>query len=104
DDLAFTQNIYTDETTIEKILKIVQELDPPGVGARSLEECLIIQLRRKEPTASTELATAILEKSFEQFSKKHYSKLIQKHNISEEELKAAISEIERLNPKPGGSY
>lgn len=104
DDLAFTQNIYTDEATIEKILKIVQELDPPGVGARTLEECLTIQLQRKEPTPSTELATAILEKSFEQFSKKHYSKLIQKHNITEEDLKTAISEIERLNPKPGGSY
>jgi RNA polymerase sigma-54 factor len=104
DDLAFTQNIYTDEITIEKILGIVQELDPSGVGARSLEECLVIQLRRKEPTPSTELATAILDKSFEQFTKKHYSKLLQKHNVTEDELKAAISEIERLNPKPGGSY
>src|SRR5690606_3794136 len=104
DDLAFTQNIYTDEITIEKILGIVQELDPSGVGARSLEECLVIQLRRKEPTPSTELATAILDKSFEQFTKKHYSKLLQKHNVTEEELKAAISEIEKLNPKPGGSY
>ena len=104
DDLAFTQNIYTDEITIEKILGIVQELDPSGVGARSLEECLVIQLRRKEPTPSTELATAILDRSFEQFTKKHYSKLLQKHNVTEEELKAAISEIEKLNPKPGGSY
>ncbi len=104
DDLAFTQNIYTDEETIEKVLSLVQELDPPGVAARSLEECLIIQLKRKEVTPSIELATAILEKSFEQFTKKHYKKLIQKHNITEEELKDAISEIERLNPKPGGSY
>lgn len=104
DDLAFTQNIYTDEKTIEKILRIVQQLDPPGVGARSLEECLNIQLQRKDPTSSTELATSILEKSFEQFTKKHYNKLLQKHNITEEELKTAISEIERLNPKPGGSY
>jgi len=104
DDLAFTQNIYTDEKTIGKILKIVQELDPPGVGARSLEECLIIQLKRKEATPSIELATTILEKSFEQFTKKHYKKLIQKYNIGEEQLKAAISEIEKLNPKPGGSY
>lgn len=104
DDLAFTQNIYTDEKTVEKILRIVQELDPPGVGATSLEECLIIQLKRKEPTPNTELAIAILEKSFEQFTKKHYTKLIQKHNVSEETLKDAIYEIERLNPKPGGSY
>ncbi|MEO9892001.1 RNA polymerase factor sigma-54 [Aurantibacter sp.] len=104
DDLAFTQNTYTDEKTIEKVLKIVQELDPPGVAARSLEECLIIQLKRKDPTSSTELAIAILEKSFDQFTKKHYKKLIQKHGITETELKNAISEIERLNPKPGGSY
>lgn len=104
DDLAFTQNIYTEKVTIEKVLKIVQELDPPGVGATSLEECLIIQLKRKEITPSIELAITILEKSFEQFTKKHYQKLIQKHNITEEELKKAISEIERLNPKPGGSY
>jgi len=104
DDLAFTQNIYTDEKTIERVLKIVQELDPPGVAARSLEECLTIQLKRKEPNPSIELAIAILEKSFDQFTKKHYKKLIQKHSISEEELKGAISEIEKLNPKPGGSY
>ncbi|KAG1657594.1 RNA polymerase sigma-54 factor [Nymphon striatum] len=75
-----------------------------GVAARSLEECLIIQLRRKEVTPSIELATAILEKSFDQFTKKHYKKLIQKYSITEDELKDAISEIERLNPKPGGSY
>lgn len=104
DDLAFTQNIYTDEKTIEKILSLVQELDPAGVAARSLEECLVIQLKRKEVTPSIELATTILEKSFDQFTKKHYKKLIQKHSITEEELKDAISEIERLNPKPGGSY
>jgi RNA polymerase sigma-54 factor len=104
DDLAFTQNIITEEKTIEKVLDVVQELDPPGVGARSLEECLIIQLKRKEVTPSIELAIAILTKSFEQFTKKHYKKLIQKHNISEEELKDAIGEIEKLNPKPGGSY
>lgn len=104
DDLAFTQNIYTEEKTIKKILHIVQQLDPPGVAARSLEECLIIQLKRKEITPSIEMAIAILEKSFEQFTKKHYKKLIQKHNITEDELKEAISEVEKLNPKPGGSY
>ncbi|WP_281542284.1 RNA polymerase factor sigma-54 [Maribacter aestuarii] len=104
DDLAFTQNVYTDEETIQRVLSIVQELDPPGVAARSLEECLIIQLERKELTPSVELAIAILKKSFEQFTKKHYQKLLQKHNITEEELKAAIAEIEKLNPKPGGSY
>ena len=104
DDLAFTQNIYVEEDTIEKILKIVQDLDPPGVGARSLGECLIIQLKRKEQQPDVELAISILEKSFDQFTKKHYKKLIQKHGVEEAQLKAAISEIEKLNPKPGGSY
>ncbi|WP_108246349.1 RNA polymerase factor sigma-54 [Muricauda brasiliensis] len=104
DDLAFTQNIYAEEEKIKHVLKIVQDLDPPGVGARSLDECLIIQLKRKEQKPSIELAINILERSFEHFTKKHYSKLIQKHHVSEEELKDAISEIEKLNPKPGGSY
>ena len=104
DDLAFTQNIYTDENTIESVLKTVQALDPPGVAARSLEECLIIQLKRKEINPNIEKAISILVKSFEQFTKKHYKKLLQKHNITKDELKAAISEIEKLNPKPGGSY
>lgn len=104
DDLAFTQNIYVEEDKIKKVLGIVQDLDPPGVAARSLDECLIIQLKRKEPKPSIELAINILERSFEHFTKKHYTKLIQKHHVSEEELKEAISEIEKLNPKPGGSY
>ena len=104
DDLAFTQNIYTDENSIEAVLKIVQELDPPGVAARSLDECLMIQLQRKQPTAAVTLAIQILKKSFEQFTKKHYTKLLSKFDITEEELKEAISEIEKLKPKPGGSY
>lgn len=104
DDLAFTQNVYVEEATIENVLKIVQDLDPPGVGARSLDECLIIQLKRKSPTPAIELALEILEKSFEHFTKKHYKKLLQKHSVEEEQLREAISEIEKLNPKPGGSY
>lgn len=104
DDLAFTQNIYTEEKTIQRILAIVHELDPPGVGARCLEECLTIQLERKAVTPEIELAIEILKKSFDQFTKKHYQKLIQKHNVTEAQLKEAISEIEKLNPKPGGSY
>ena len=104
DDLAFTQNTYTDEAKVEKILHIVHQLDPAGVGARNLQECLLIQLERKEHNPKIELAIKIIDKSFEQFTKKHYKKLLQKYNVSEEELKAAILEIERLNPKPGGSY
>ncbi|NND14872.1 MAG: RNA polymerase factor sigma-54 [Eudoraea sp.] len=104
DDLAFTQNIYVEEQPIEEVLQIVQALDPPGVGARSLGECLILQLRRKEIIPEIELAIDILDRSFDQFTKKHYKKLLQRHDISEEELKQAIAEIEKLNPKPGGSY
>lgn len=104
DDLAFTQNIFVEEKQIADVLKKVQELDPPGVGARSLDECLILQLKRKEATPSILMATQILEKSFDQFTKKHFSKLIQRHHTNEEDLKLAISEIEKLNPKPGGSY
>lgn len=104
DDLAFTQNIYTEEASVEKVLGIVHQLDPSGVGARNLQECLSIQLHRKEKTADTELAINIIDSAFDQFTKKHYKKLLQKFSISEEQLKDAIKEIERLNPKPGGSY
>ena len=104
DDLAFTQNVYTDEATVERVLKYVHELDPAGVGARSLQECLVIQLNRKEPTKQVSLAADIIEKSFDQFSKKHYQKLLSKHDITEEELREAIDVIEHLNPKPGGTY
>jgi RNA polymerase sigma-54 factor len=104
DDLAFTQNIYTDVETIEKVLKVVQQLDPAGVGARDLQECLLIQLQRKVQTPQTELASLIVEKTFEKFTKKHYSKLQKKFNITENQLKDAIQEIERLNPKPGSSF
>ncbi|WP_179009134.1 RNA polymerase factor sigma-54 [Winogradskyella forsetii] len=104
DDLAFTQNVYTTEEEVEKVLQIVHQLDPAGVGARNLQECLSIQLHRKEQHPDVELATTIIDKGFEQFTKKHYKKLMQKFNIDEEQLKDAIEEIERLNPKPGGSY
>jgi RNA polymerase sigma-54 factor len=104
DDLAFTQNIFTDVDTLKKVLKVVQQLDPPGVGARNLQECLLIQLQRKEQTPDTERAANMIENAFEQFTKKHYQKLLKKFNISEIELKDAILEIERLNPKPGSSF
>ncbi len=104
DDLAFTQNVYTDEKSIEKVLHIVHQLDPAGVGARNLQECLSIQLHRKEKNPDVELATDIIDNAFEQFTKKHYKKLLQKFDITEMQLKDAIDEIEHLNPKPGGSY
>ncbi|NNL82261.1 MAG: RNA polymerase factor sigma-54 [Winogradskyella sp.] len=104
DDLAFTQNVYTSEEDIEKVLQVVHQLDPAGVGARNLQECLSIQLHRKESNENVDLAQKIIDKAFEAFTKKHYKKLLQKFNISEEQLKGAIEEIEKLNPKPGGSY
>ena len=104
DDLAFTQNIFTDVDTLKKVLKVVQQLDPPGVGARNLQECLLIQLQRKEQTPDTERAANMIENAFEQFTKKHYQKLLKKFDISEIELKDAILEIERLNPTPGSSF
>ncbi|GLB50971.1 RNA polymerase sigma-54 factor [Neptunitalea chrysea] len=105
DDLAFTQNIFTTEEDIERMLKnVVHEMDPAGVGARNLQECLLIQLKRKKENPRTELAIQIIDSAFEQFTKKHYEKLLQKCSCTEEELKGAIHEIEKLNPKPGGSY
>lgn len=103
DDLAFTQNLFTNKDEVLKLLKIVQELDPPGVGAQSLQECLLIQLKRKATSEIRLLAIEILENSFESFAKKHYKKIFQKFNCTEDQLKDVIHEIEKLNPKPGGS-
>ncbi len=104
DDLAFTQNLMVEVSELEELLKKVQELDPVGVGARTLKECLLIQLKHKEERPSIALAIAILENSFDYFIKKHYKKILSKHNVSEDDLREAISEIEKLNPKPGGSF
>ena len=104
DDLAFTQNVYTTADKVEKVLKVVQELDPAGVAARDLQECLLLQLERKEQTPSVALAIDILDDSFDHFSKKHYKKLIQKFDVTEDQLRDSIHEIEGLNPKPGGTY
>ena len=104
DDLAFTQNLIVSNDELEEVLKIVQEFDPPGVGALSLQNCLILQLKRKKSSDSIDLAIEIIENSFEQFSKKHFEKLMNKYSINEEQLKGVITIISKLNPKPGGSY
>ena len=104
DDMAFTQGIYTDEKMVERMLHIIHELEPSGVGARDLQECLLLQLKHKTPTEYVALAMDIIENQFEAFTKKHYDKLQQKYNVSNEQLKTAIHEIEKLNPKPGGSF
>lgn len=103
DDLAFTLNMNVDEQELEEILEIIQDLDPAGVGARTLQECLMLQIQRKKGTESTLLASKILQSSFEEFTKKHYDKIIHKYEITEDQLKDALAEILKLNPKPGGS-
>ncbi len=105
DDLAFTQGIYTDQKIITSLLEnYIQRLDPTGVGARSLQECLLLQLKAKQQTEYTELAYKIIDEMFNAFTKKHYNKIQQKFSITEEELKETINEIERLNPKPGKAF
>jgi len=105
DDLAFTQNIMTSPEEVELLLKdVIHELDPAGVGARDLQESLLIQLKRKKEKTARKLAIQIMEKAFDHFVKKHYKKILHKFDITEEQLKKAIREIEKLNPKPGGSY
>ncbi|HBD25650.1 RNA polymerase factor sigma-54 [Flavobacterium sp.] len=104
DDMAFTQGIYTDEATVERILHLVQDLEPAGVGARDLQECLLLQLKHKTPSDSINLAIQVIEQQFDAFSKKHYDKLLQKFDVTQQQLRKAIDEIEKLNPKPGGSF
>lgn len=104
DDLAFHMNMETKLEDLERYLKIIQDFDPPGIGARDLQECLLLQIRRKKGKESTELAAKIIQDNFEEFTKKHYDKILRKYEISEEELKEAIDEILKLNPKPGSSY
>jgi RNA polymerase sigma-54 factor len=104
DDLAFSQNILTSEEHVIRLLKEVQELDPPGIGARDLQECLLIQLRRKEyQTVELKTAAVILRECMEEISRKHYDKIAKKLELTDDELKAAIKEILRLNPRPGNS-
>jgi RNA polymerase sigma-54 factor len=104
DDLAFTQNIIINIEEILNVLKIIQEFDPAGIGARNLQECLLLQLQRKDNNdKAIKLAIHIIERYFNEFTKKHYDKIIKKANITEDELKAAINEILKLNPKPGNS-
>jgi len=103
DDLAFTQNIISSKEEILSVLEKIQELDPPGVGARSLKECLLLQLRRKNLKESIENSIKIIENDFDSFSNKKFSKLSDRLNLSEQKLKEAIEEISKLNPKPGGS-
>ena len=104
DDLAFHFNMETHEREVLNVLYQIQELDPAGVGARNLQECLVIQAKRKaNGTRIKDIAVRILVECFEPFTKKHYDKIAQKLKIDEAELKSAVQEILKLNPKPGGT-
>ena len=105
DDLAFGVGIEVDDAKIESLLKVVQQFDPPGVGARDLRECLLLQVKRRLSEGAFPAlvdARIILEDYFEEFSKKHYEKISKRMKISDAELKEAVDEILKLNPKPGG--
>ncbi|GAA4151171.1 RNA polymerase factor sigma-54 [Chryseobacterium ginsenosidimutans] len=106
DDLAFSQGIYTTKENIEEILEnYVQKLDPPGVGARGLQECLLLQIEKKVSSdKAVSLAANILRHQFDALTNKHYNKIIQKYDIEEEDLKAALDEISKLSPKVGGNF
>ncbi|MBU1719056.1 MAG: RNA polymerase factor sigma-54 [Bacteroidetes bacterium] len=103
-DVVFSLNIRTTIDELANVLEVIQEFDPPGVGARNLRECLIIQLERKEHfTEATENALLILKKFFPEFTRKHYDKITKRSGLSDDQLKSAMDEILKLNPKPGNS-
>ena len=105
DDLAFLQNVETTEAELEEVLIVIQDLEPSGVGARSLRECLLLQIeKRGNSQPSLKIAHSILDLYFEEFTKRHYDKIILRLGITENDLKAAIDEVLKLNPKPGGVY
>ncbi len=102
DDIAFKLNIETTPEELENILKIIQGFEPAGVGARNLRECLLLQLDVDDPTPAQKNARAIVDECFDSLAKKHYPKIMQKLGLDEAQLKAALDEITRLNPRPGG--
>ena len=102
DDIAFRQGIVTDQAEVERILAKIQEFEPAGIGARDLRECLLLQICSKKETPYQRMAKEILEDYFSEFTKKHYSKIISRMGITEDDLKGAIEEIIHLNPRPGG--
>ncbi len=105
DDLAFSMGVTTDENELREVLNIIHSLDPAGVGARDLRECLMLQLERKDLTQpALSNAYRILKFHFDEFSRRHYDKVIKRLDLTDDDMKAAIDEIVRLNPKPGGGY
>lgn len=103
DDLAFSQNVFAENEEVDEMLKVIQSFDPAGVGARDLQECLLIQLRKKDHTSVVHKAIIVVEDYLDEFTKKHYDKLERSLNMDSEELKEVVNEILKLNPKPGDS-
>jgi RNA polymerase sigma-54 factor len=103
DDLAFSQNVFAEDEEVNEMLKVIQSFDPAGVGARDLQECLLIQLRKKDPNPIIQKAIMVVEDYLDEFTKKHYDKLERSLNMDSEELKEVVNEILKLNPKPGDS-
>lgn len=104
DDLIFQQNIDIPVSRLEKILKVIQDFEPAGIAARNLQECLLLQLGRKEKSEIVDYAINIITNLFDEFTKRHYDKIIRQLNIDEEILKEVIQEITTLNPKPGNNW
>lgn len=105
DDIAFSQNIYTFEKDLKRILNVIQDLDPPGIGASDLKECLLLQLQKKDvENPAIKLAIDVLRMFFNEFTKKHYEKIIAKLETTEDKFRAALQEILKLNPKPGSAF
>lgn len=105
DDLAFSQNIKTNEFELLEILRIIQDFDPAGVGARDLQECLLLQIQAKDQNhPEVALARKILKHHFDEFTKKHFDRIIDRLDITEQQMKEAVDEILKLNPKPGSGY
>ena len=103
DELMLYRGIYTNETEVERILSIIQEFDPAGIGARSLQECLLLQLKRKPDSPLKQIEVEIIEKYCDDFTRKNKEKIVQRLNISEETYDEAINELTKLNPRPGSS-
>ncbi|MBQ4027471.1 MAG: RNA polymerase factor sigma-54, partial [Bacteroidales bacterium] len=102
DDLAFRANIEATPEEVEQMLRVVQEFEPVGVGARNLQECLLLQLRSLRPTEEVQTAIRIIDECFQDFSNKHFQKICTRLGITEDQLKAAFAKIVKLNPSPGG--
>lgn len=103
DELAIYQGIYTSPEQLEHVLSIIQDFDPAGIGARSLQECLLLQIQRKENSPLKQIELDIIGKCCDEFTRKNKDKIIQKLGITEEQYNAATAELTKLNPRPGSS-